>query len=109
MEVVQTGAIEAPQDVHNVVEGNSPMKGPRLRLDISLRIYHLPRVLFWIITENIIEPRKIILHGKYLCCSTSTPPNMIILLLITTAECQYLGCGRIPLILLISYHVFEAK
>jgi hypothetical protein len=33
---------------------------------------------------------------------------MIILLLITTAECRYLGCGRIPLILLISYQVFDA-
>jgi hypothetical protein len=108
VEVIQTGAIEAPQDVHKVIESNCSVKGPRLRLDVSLRLYHLPRVLLWIIAENIIEPTSIILRGKYLCCSTSTPPNMIILLLISTAECRYLGCGRIPLILLISYHVFDA-
>ena len=34
---------------------------------------------------------------------------MIILLLISTAVCRYLGCGRIPLTLLISYHVFDAE
>ncbi len=34
---------------------------------------------------------------------------MIILFSIDIAECRYLGWGRIPLILLISYQVFEAK
>jgi hypothetical protein len=56
MHVVQAGAIETSKDVHEVVEGNCTVEGPRLRLKLPMALNDLPRMLFKIIAENIIEP-----------------------------------------------------